>query len=479
MNPLADLIYSPLVPLAATFLIGALLGVLLHWWIGHQKIRQVQESIAARYDIDLAVMRERVATLDNQLTQAQDNLQQSQEKYQQLWEAKSDLEKSQAALETRIDAERKKHEETLRLIATAQQELTDAFKALAAEALASNNQSFLQLAKAVLEKFHQQAQSDLESRQKAIDGLVLPLKESLQQVDHKLQNLEKERLQAYAGLLEQVKLLSTAHTDLRAETAKLVNALKTPAVRGRWGEIQLRRVVEIAGMTPHVDFVEQASADTDAGKLRPDLIVHLPGRKNIVIDAKAPLQAYLNAAEDQADDQRQSWMKHHARLIREHISRLSSKNYWEQFHPTPEFVVMFLPGEMFFSAALEQQPDLIETGMSQRVIPASPTTLIALLRAVAYGWRQEQLAENAQEISNLGKQLYERLRTFIDYLDRLGGGLKTAIDSYNRAVGSFENRVLVTARKFPELGVVAGTELGVLNPVEKSPRQVSASEAAE
>jgi DNA recombination protein RmuC len=345
--------------------------------------------------------------------------------------------------------------------------------------LSSNNQSFLQLAGSVMENFQQQARGDLDGRHKAIHALVQPIQESLQKVDGKLLDLEKERIRAYSGLLEQVRAMGITQTDLKAETSRLVNALRTPAVKGRWGEIQLRRVVEIAGMLPYVDFVEQISAVTEAGRLRPDLIVNLPGGRNLVVDAKAPLQAYLNAMEISEEDQRHSLLKNHAKLIRDHMSRLSSKHYWEQFHPTPGFVVMFLPGEMFFSAALEQNPDLIEEGVTQRIIPASPTTLIALLRAVAYGWRQEKLAENAHEISNLGKQLYERLRIFIDYMEKIGGGLKTAIDAYNRAIGSLESRILVAARKFPELGAVAGSELPTLEQVEKIPRQITPALEAE
>ena len=475
-NLISDLRLFPILLLLLVFISGVMLGGLAWWLRGRFKIKQVQDRISACFNAELAVMHERLMARENQLTELKLELTAARERHQQLLDDNSSLEKRHAALSVRLDGERQKHTEKLLLLTEAQQKLADAFKALAAEALSSNNQSFLHLAGTVLEKFQQQAQGDLAGRQKAIDALVQPIQESLQKVDGKLQDLEKERIRAYAGLLEQVKSLGATQTDLKAETARLVNALRTPAVKGRWGEIQLRRVVEIAGMLPYVDFVEQVSTATETGKLRPDLIVNLPGGKNLVVDAKAPLQAYLNAIETQEEVHRHSWMKNHAKLIRDHMSKLSSKQYWEQFHPTPEFVVMFLPGEMFFSAALEQNPDLIEAGVTQRVIPASPTTLIALLRAVAYGWRQEKLAENAHEISKLGKQLYERLRNFIDYMEKLGAGLKTAVDAYNRAIGSLESRILVAARKFPELGAVAGPELPSLDQVEKQPRQVQALE---
>jgi DNA recombination protein RmuC len=393
---------------------------------------------------------------------------------------RADLREAQnarAALDARADEMRLRFEEQQRLLADAERKLTDTFRSLAADVLKTTNESFLTLAGERFGSVRKEASADLEARQKAIEGIVAPVKETLETLDGQLRAIENVRSAAYGTLSEQVKSLAETQTQLRSETANLVKALRAPIVRGRWGEIQLKRVVELAGMIDHCDFYEQGSVATDDGRLRPDLIVRLPGAKNIVVDAKAPLQAYLEALEAPTDELRAAKLKEHAAQVRNHTAKLSAKGYWEHLQPTPEFVVLFLPGETFFSAALEQDPSLIEQGVNQRVILATPTTLIALLRAVAYGWRQEQVAENAQQISDLGQELYERIAIMVEHLAVLRSSLNTSVGAFNRTVGAMQERVLPSVRKFKELGIASKKELKEFEPIDSVPREVPAIDA--
>lgn len=431
--------------------VGAVFGFAIAWLLVRPN--------AAVLNTRLSVLQQEVAKLRTEATKLSD--------------VNAQLSSAKTKLETTVVLERKANEEKIALLNQMTEELRDSFQALSADALKSNNQAFLQLAQTTLSKFQSEAKGDLELRQQAVENLVMPIGESLKKVDEQIRQMESVRDRAYGDLTNQVRSLISTQEKLQNETGNLVRALRTPTVRGQWGEIQLRRVVEIAGMLPYCDFVEQETVNTSTGRLRPDLIVKLPGGKNIVVDVKTPLLAYLEATEATDDEVRRQKLQDHTRQVRTHMTQLSSKLYQEQFEPTPEFVVMFLPGEAFFSAALEQDTGLIERGVAQKVIPASPTTLIALLKAVAYGWNQDKLARNAQEISTLGKELYERLRNLGSHVENVGKNLDRAVDSYNKAVGSLESRVLVSARRFSELGAPVTETIAELPQIEKTTRNLT------
>ncbi|MBK8118542.1 MAG: DNA recombination protein RmuC [Sulfuritalea sp.] len=438
--------------LSIALLVGLLLGGAAVAVILGARVREAQARLG-RQEIDLAALRERESALAIRC----------------------------ASLHTELEKDQALFAERQATLEAARDSFADAFKLISADALAKNNQSFLELARAALEAQQAaalaSAKSDLDKRQLAIGELVTPVKVSLEKFELQIQGIEKSRIDAYATLTEQVRAMAEAQGALRLETGNLVKALRAPQTRGRWGELQLKRVVEMAGMLDHCDFFEQASTSTEDGRLRPDMIVRLPGGKNIVVDAKAPLAAYLEALEASDEDEKKRKLADHARQVREHLRKLGQKAYWEQFQPSPDFVVLFLPGEMFYSAALEADPSLIEAGVDARVILATPTTLIALLRAVAYGWTQQALTENAERIRLLGRELYERIATLAEHWGRVGKNLGEAVGAYNDAVASMERRVLVSARKFRDLKAAGeDKEIRHLNPVEGLPRGVQAPE---
>ena len=434
--------------LAFSLVIGLLLGGGLVAVVFAARVREVRAALAQR-ETELAALRDE----------------------------KSALAVRCATLQGELEGERALFAERQATLEAARGGFADAFKAISADALAQNNQSFLELARAALEAQQSVAKGELEKRQQAIGELVAPVKASLEKFEQQITGLEKARGDAYATLSEQVRALATGQEQLRGETGNLVKALRAPQTRGRWGELQLKRVVEMAGMLDHCDFFEQENVNTEEGRLRPDLVVRLPGGKHIVVDAKAPLAAYLDALEAADEEGKKRKLADHARQVRDHLRKLGQKSYWEQFQPSPDFVVLFLPGEMFYSAALEADPSLIEAGVDSRVILATPTTLIALLRAVAYGWTQQALTENAERISQLGRELYERIATVTEHWGRVGKNLGEAVGAYNKSVASMETRVLVSARKFRDLKAAGeDKEIGDLNPVESLPREVQAPE---
>jgi DNA recombination protein RmuC len=371
-----------------------------------------------------------------------------------------------SALRLALKHEEGRSQEKVALLEKTERELTERFDALAAAALRNNNESFLELAAA-----------KLGQKEQAVEHLVAPLKESLQKVDGKLQELEVARRGAYSSLAEQVRQLGETQKELRSETGNLVSALRDrPNVRGRWGEIQLRRVVEMAGMLEHCDFETQHHVATDDGRIRPDLVVKMPGGGSVVVDAKVAGQAYIESLECKDDESRTLKLRDHARQVRDHVTKLGAKNYWSQFERTPDFVVLFLPGETFLSAALEQDPALIEESFNNRVLIATPTTLIALLRTVAYGWRQETIAESAKEVSELGRELYKRMATLTEHYSKVGKGLQSAVRAYNDSVGSFERSVLPGARKLKDHGITSTSDLAELREIELAVRTVKTPE---
>jgi DNA recombination protein RmuC len=402
---------------------------------------------------ELATAQERLRGREEQLAAARGELESARAKADELARRESDLRARLAETETRLAEEREQSTEKLALLAAAETKLADAFARLSRQALDANADSFLQLARQTFEKLQTGAQGDLDQRKQGIESLLAPLREQLTRYEQGVRELERSREQAYGTLSEQVRGLTATQEGLLKETGRLVTALRRPEVRGSWGEVQLRRAVEFAGMLEYVDFTPQESVETDEGRLRPDLVVRLPGDKRVVVDAKAPLDAYLAAVEAPDDEARRAALVRHARQVRTHLGKLAEKRYWDQFDTAPDFVVLFLPGESFFAAALEQDPALIEDAFRQSVLIATPATLVALLKTVFYGWRQESLAANAREISSQSLVLYDRIRKFAEHLDRIGRGLETASKAFNEATTSFNTRVTPQGRRLEALNL--------------------------
>ena len=414
----------------------------------------------------LAAAAERVPALEGEVVELRDRLRESETK--------------KATLEAVLEADRKSHEARVVELTRMGAELEKKFAGLASEVLGKNSESFLKLVSERFEKHSESAREDLEKRRTAIETLVKPLGENLTKFERKVGEIEKAREGAYRAIAEQVKSLADGQTGLRTETSRLVQALRRPETRGRWGEYQLRNVLEMAGMTAHVDFVEQSTIEGDNGKLRPDVIIRIPGGKSIVIDAKTPLDAYLNAVEADDEDERRKFIDAHARQVREHVRALASREYWKALPETPEFVVMFVPGEAFFAAAIESDRELFESAARRGILISTPTSLIALVKTIAYGWQQEKLAENAKAVAAQGRDLYDRIKIFGGHMGDIGKSLQQAVERYNKGVGSLERRVLPAARKFETLGVTtAASSIPALEPVELDAREPQAEELAE
>jgi DNA recombination protein RmuC len=414
-------------------------------------------------------LEKRAAGLDSTATELKKQNEVLQQDLRTLQRRIEEEQQLRATAEKDAESQRANLAEQRRLLDDAQVKLREAFQSLAGEALQSSSNQFIELAKSRFDSLQKEAEGDLDQRKIAIKAMVDPLETALKDLRSEVSRVESARQEAYGSLRSEVQLLATTNRELREETGSLVNSLKQPQVKGKWGELTLRRVVELAGMSPHCDFQEQQSVDTEEGRLRPDLIVSLPGGTQIVVDVKVPLHAFFKAVGAQSDAEYREAMAQHAALVREHIKGLSSKEYWKQFEPTPEFVVLFVPGESFFSAALEQDRTLIEDAIDKRVVLASPTTLIALLRAIAYGWKQQLVAENAERIKDLGKELYDRVVKFAEHLSDIAKGLERASKAYNNAVASFDSRLIPSARKFREMGI-GSTDVPQVEPVETFPR---------
>ncbi|MBP2670342.1 MAG: uncharacterized protein H6Q85_408 [candidate division NC10 bacterium] len=450
---------------------GAIAGGVVGWLWAANRTRRQQA-------VRLQDLERHSAALEGSAVAVREELQRGRETVDRLQAELRTVTAEKADAEARASESRAGLEEQKRLLEEAKVRLTEAFRALAADTLKSSNEDFLRLAEQRFKTLTQEAAGELEARKTAVGALVQPLQQALDAYQQEARALEEKRLREISGVGRQLTEVAQAQTALQRETSNLVNALRAPQVRGRWGEIALRKTAELAGMTKHCDFSEQESVQTEGGRLRPDMVVHLPAKRDIVVDAKVALNGYLEALEAANPEQREAALTRHAQQVRMHVRRLASKEYWNQFPQAPDFVVLFIPGEAFFAAAMERDPDLLQDALASQVLIATPTTFIGLLLTAAYGWRQEQVAENAQRISELGRQVHERLAILIEHFAGVGKSLEKSVEAYNRAVGSLETRVLPAARRFPELDSGSGKPIPGLDPIVQTPRVlVSRSDA--
>lgn len=392
--------------------------------------------------------------------------------YLLLFRKNNELKNDTIRLQAELDVEQRTAAERANALNQAKEQLGASFTALASEALKHNTGEFLKLAQENLKQFQIQAKGELDQKEKAVENLVKPIKEALQKTEQQIHAMEKERQAAYGSLSKHLETMAQTQRSLQNETRNLVNALRRPEVRGQWGEMTLKRLAELAGMVEHCDFAEQVQVKTDEGVLRPDMMVRMPDGRNIVVDAKTPLDAYITAVEKDNPEERQQALERHARQLRERVRELAGKAYWKQFANTPDFVVLFIPGDQFLSAALDIDKGLLEEALANKVILATPTSFVALLRAVAYGWRQQSLAENAEKIRQVGEELYGRLVTFSEHLGKVGKSLETGVAHYNKAIGSFDSRIMPSVRKFSEMGIEKPKEVASHAPIEKAVRNL-------
>lgn len=456
----------------AVIVLVAILAVIVSWLAA-----RAQGAAAASAQIEEAQRRLSAAEAHSAASDAR-----AQELRAQLAAAQAELsrlrqdltasEQERVAADTRAEEVERHAEEQRRLLEDARLRLGETFKSLASDVLAGSSTHFLQLAEEKFKTLREEASGDLEVRREQIGSLVQPLLQSIDAYRAAAQEMEQRRDREMGSVGEQLRQVALAQQTLRTETARLVTALRSPHVRGRWGEIALRRTAELAGMSQHCDFTDQAHIAIEDGRLRPDMVVHLPAGREVIVDSKVPLSAYLEALEAPDDTTRVSALTRHAAQVRKHVMQLASKSYAEQLNGSAEFVVLFIPNDSFLAAAAERDPDLVEWALAQHVVLATPASFIALLRAIAYGWRQEKVAENAQRISDVGRQLSERMAVLVDHLSKMGDGIRRSVKSYNQAVASLESRVLPTARKFEELEVGAKREIPSLSPIEQDVRQV-------